>query len=173
MVSSIVFDSCKENLKPVVILAPNFQAPLTDDLTELKRRLEGLHAPVSVSFCSSVLYDPRFDGVRERNPFFTNTAPDCGSHEALIVGKKMIKGKCHVLLRNSWGSGFNRATRWWKCLCRDRKTGAFKDDCTAPLFNSGKLIVEGCWIDEESLAKNIFGMTSLGVPEASLPQQTK
>src|SRR5690606_35114876 len=100
-----------------------------------------------------------YKGITKRGGFFTSTtyAKDCGHHASLVVGKKIIGKQCHYLVRNTWGTGFNSGTKKWNCLCKDRKTGKFLDNCTASKHNNGKYTVEGCWINGKALAANIYG----------------
>lgn len=140
----------------------------------LEKKIGSIKSPVSVTYCSKFLYEPELVGVTRK----TKTTPEsyaanCGGHESLIVGKKKIGDQCHFLLRNSWGNGFSSSTENWKCLCKNKETGAMVDDCTNDTHNNGKFTVEGCWIGGDKLSKNLFGMTSLENPPAVKPAAKK
>lgn len=164
ILSELVLPECKDSLDSVNIPHPVYTDSHTDSVwvPHMQRKLSSLKAPISVSYCSRVLKEPDFDGVERKTAKTPETfADNCGGHESLIVGKKMIGESCHFLLRNSWGNGFSASTQKWKCLCKHRTTGEMVDDCTNETHNNGEYTVEGCWINGNQLSKNIFGMTSL------------
>lgn len=123
------------------------------NLQELQKQLVQRKTPVSISYCSQLLYDPNFSGGNRRD--------NCGIHASLIVGMKKDDNKCKLLLRNSWGSGFGTHTDNWKCMCRNRTSGELVDDCTASTHNNGMYIVEACWIDSEALGRNLDSLSYL------------
>jgi hypothetical protein len=125
-------------------------------ISTIQDKLESLKAPLSISYCSKVLKDPSFAGATTEK-----RTGDCGQHESIIVGKKIIGESCHFLLRNTWGTGFNTYTKGWKCLCKNRTSGALVDNCEATTHNTGEYTVEACWIDANKLSKNIIAITTL------------
>ncbi len=129
-----------------------------DSIAAISETITEGQAPVAVSYCSRVLYDPTHVGVRRGN---TSLASDCGLHESLIVGQRPAGASCEFLLRNSWGTNFGRHTQNAKCLCRHRRTGAFVDECTNATHNNGEYTVEACWIGAEALGANAVEMTWL------------
>jgi len=161
VVGSLVLNECKKITK-LNIPNPIREEPKKDEdyARILKARLNK-NAPVTISYCAKVLYDPKYDGLSDSFWSSRNTASECGRHESLIVGKKMVNNQCHFLLRNSWGAGFGSSTKSWKCLCKNKKTGAFLDNCERSKHNNGQYTVEGCWINESSLSKNTYGITYL------------
>lgn len=164
MLANLVLPVCNGALPKPKINPPKFFATEDDNLWSptMQQKLDQLKAPISISYCSQVLYDPGFDGIeRSTTNAESVKAENCGAHESLIVGKKKIGESCHFLLRNTWGSGFGKSTDNWKCLCKNKASGEMVDDCSESTHNNGEFIVEGCWIDSQSLGKNIFGMTSL------------
>lgn len=126
---------------------------------EIQKSLNRLQSPVALSYCSDVLKNPEFDvGKRSFMGGFKN---DCAVHISTIVGKKKIENSCHFLLRNTWGAGFGAHNEKFSCLCKDKETGAFVDDCRSETHNNGKYSVEGCWISEDLLAKNSWELSYL------------
>lgn len=122
------------------------------NLEELKKQLTNRATPISVNYCSEVLYKPSYSG---------GDRTSCGMHASLIVGMKKDENKCKLLLRNSWGTGFGTHTDNWKCLCKSRETGELVDDCTASTHNNGKYTVEACWIDSDALGRNLDSLSYL------------
>ncbi len=176
ILTDLVLPVCGSNLQKLNIPKPKYFTTEVD--TEwgptIERKLNTLKAPISVSYCSKVLYEPDFDGIERKTPTqASKNADNCGGHESLIVGKKKVGNSCQFLLRNSWGNGFSSSTEKWKCLCKNRETGAMVDDCSNDTHNNGKFTVEGCWIDGSKLSKNIFGMTSLENPAPAKPGAKK
>ena len=43
----------------------------------------------------------------------TRDPKTCGNHASIIIGKKKIGGKCHYLVRNTWGKDCSKYD--WKC----------------------------------------------------------
>jgi hypothetical protein len=58
----------------------------------------------------------------------------CGSHASIIIGMSNIGGKCHYLVRNTWG---DRCDYDWQCR-----------------FNAYKEAV-GIWVEESALINNL------------------
>ena len=141
-----------------------------DYASTLEKKIGTINSPVSVTYCSNMLYEPEYVGVTRKTKTTAESYDSkCGGHESIIVGKKKIGEACHFLLRNSWGSGFSSSTEKWKCLCRNRTTGEFVDDCSNETHNTGEYTIEGCWVNGAQLSKNMFGMTSLENTPASKP----
>lgn len=172
ILTDLVLPVCSKDLQKLTLPKLTYYRSDVDGeyATTLDKKLNSIKTPVSVTYCSKVLYEPEFVGVTRK----TQAKPEayngnCGGHESLIVGKKKVGETCHFLLRNSWGNGFSSSTEKWKCLCKNRATGEFVDDCTNATHNNGKFTVEGCWINSDQLAKNMFGMTSLENAAAPKP----
>lgn len=174
MLSSLILPVCNGAL-PQLNISPVKYFTTEDDAiwsSTLEKKLNDLKTPVSVSYCSKVLNEPDYDGI-ERATASTSLVTDekCGSHESIIVGKKKIGNSCHFLLRNSWGSGFGKSTDHWKCLCKNKASGAMVDDCTETTHNNGEYVVEGCWIESQALARNMNGITTLEKKPSTAPKK--
>lgn len=119
-------------------------------------------APVSITYCANILGNHSYIGLLPptKNSNIL-TKQDCGKHASLIVGRKKIGNQCHYLLRNSWGSAFNSASRNAKCVCRHKKTGQFVDDCEAKTHNNGQYTVDSCWIPSHTINQNMIKMDVL------------
>ncbi len=94
--------------------------------------------PIGIGYCSKVLENRNYEG-RIPDPDYDNqmvakNLEECGSHASIIIGMQNIQGKCHYLLRNSWGT---RCNYDWQCR-----------------FNAKNEAV-GILIDEDALIKNI------------------
>lgn len=175
MLAGLVLPVCNGVLPKPKVNPPKYFTTEVDSAwsPEMQKKLDK-KAPISISYCSKVLYEPEYDGIERKTATTASVnAEDCGGHESLIVGKKKIGESCHFLLRNSWGTGFGSSTEKWKCLCKNRATGEMVDDCEASTHNTGEYVVEGCWISSESLGKNIFGVTSLEKTPPKTPAKPK
>lgn len=161
---SLIFPACQLSKQKLSIPQAGVYSPnSTGEYPELLDDLLNIHsAPLSVSYCSSFLYNKNYAGVVSRSQNGDKVKDDCKAHESVLVGKKKVGDTCNFLLRNSWGSGFADWTNQWKCLCKHKKTGEFVDDCTSATHNNGQYTVEGCWVDENSLVQNIYQATVLG-----------
>lgn len=161
VIASLVINECKNVTKPNI---PNPIREKPDNDADygksLKTKLNS-KTPTVISYCANILKDPKYDGIESNRWTSRKLANECGGHESLIVGKKTINNQCHFLLRNSWGTGFNSSTKNWKCLCKNKKTGAFLDNCERSKHNNGQYTVEGCWISEAAISKNTYGITYL------------
>jgi hypothetical protein len=172
VLTDLVLPLCGKNLQPLKIPKLTYYQSNVDAeyATTLDKKLSAIKSPVSVTYCSNFLYEPDFVGVTRKTKTTKESYDEkCGGHESLIVGKKKVGESCQFLLRNSWGSGFGLATEKWKCLCKNRTSGEFVDDCSSSTHNNGEYTVEGCWVNGDVLSKNMFGMTSLENP---LPAKT-
>lgn len=126
----------------------------------LGHKLSTSPSPVSIAYCANVWKTPDFDGmevnlVGQRDVVKKN----CHYHESLVVGQKRLGDSCHYLVRNTWGSNWTAHNRNYSCVCRDRFTGAFSDDCRPDTHGNEKFTVEGCWIRGNDLARNIGQVT--------------
>lgn len=162
LISNLVLNDCQKGTQKISFSKPRFVLPKTDEEISptLNKSMDEFKSPISISYCAKALYDPTYDGL-ERTERSSGLKADCSPHDSLIVGKKKIEGQCHYLLRNTWGSGFHRSNKDRKCLCKNRKTGEYIDDCIESTHNNGDNIVEGCWVNEEIFSKNSFGITHL------------
>ncbi len=164
VLSNLVLSNCQSNPQNISTSSPRFIFPKTDDEVSpaLDKVLNDHKSPIAISYCAQALYESSYVGItRTSKSPYVDLKSDCSPHDSLIVGKKKIEGQCHYLLRNTWGSGFHHSNKDRKCLCKNRKTGEFIDDCEEGLYNNGDNIVEGCWVSEELFSKNSFGITHL------------
>lgn len=130
---------------------------------EISHYLDSSRAPIGINYCSNIFEEPKYEGVFNnflRGSVFSQKK-DCQSHVSIIVGKKKINNSCLYLIRNSWGSNWDKDNQKWKCLCKNKKTSEFIDDCTFEKHNGPKYSVEGCWLPSEILQKNVFSLTEM------------
>lgn len=126
----------------------------------LSTKLSTAPSPVSIAYCANVWKTPEFDGIDlnsrgERDIVRKN----CEYHESLVVGQKLVGNSCHFLVRNTWGTNWTAHNRNFRCVCRDRVTGEFADDCRAESHGNDRYTVEGCWLRGNDLARNIGQLT--------------
>lgn len=169
-ISSLIMPACMTSKSSISI--PKIRSVYSSGteeeiLREISNKMDKLDAPVALTYCSKFLHTPTHDGVVQRftaKLFGTNKAPtlapDCEPHVSVVAGKKQVGNSCQILIRNSWGSNFSDWTMGRKCLCKNKQTGAFLDDCTIA-DNNGQYTVEGCWIDEDQIKKNSLVMITL------------
>jgi hypothetical protein len=112
--------------------------------TKLKTILNEKKGPVAISLCKSALSDPQYK---------KQSWDDCDLHSVVVAGKKKIGNTCHFLVRDSKGTRFNKYSKPWKCLCKN-KAGQFIDDCTRENNNLPGVTVEGCWVSEDVITRN-------------------
>jgi hypothetical protein len=152
---SVLLTACSNNRSepqiPVAILEGGTGEEM---INSLSARLSE-NRPVSINYCMNFWRFPRFIQATK------NGQTSCSKHESIVVGKKMIGGSCHYLIRNSWGNGFDLGAENYTCVCRHRQTGAMVEECRASTHNDGHYSVEGCWINSRILTPNISGITYL------------
>ncbi len=140
----------------------NYQTLNEDKAYEkfLSEKLSKAPSPVSIAYCANVWKTPDFDGI-EVNLLGQRDVvrKSCEYHESLVVGQKKLGNACHYLVRNTWGSNWTSHNRDYNCVCRDRVTGEFSDDCRPDTHANDKFTVEGCWIRGNDLARNIGQVT--------------
>lgn len=99
--------------------------------------------PIAVGYCGDLLtngknyrgYKSNFFGLTSTDVF------DCGLHESLVIGRKMIGGKCYFKIRNSWG-----------------KNGSYHKDWSGLKEHSRDGNV---WLDADALTENMGSMSYL------------
>ncbi|MFL5785598.1 MAG: hypothetical protein ACJ76H_13360, partial [Bacteriovoracaceae bacterium] len=158
MFTRILGDSCKSSqLRHFNIPAP-VRTVIRDDALAaptINSLLE--RGPMTMGYCSQIWYDNRtYDGF-DRNSY--TAIPGCRPHSSLIVGRKMIGGSCHSLVRNSWGTGWGAWNEDHLCICRDKRTREWVDQCNPRLHSSDRYTVEACYIDQATLSVNVFDVT--------------
>ena len=118
-------------------------------------------SPLSTGFCSSVLYDTQYRGLKGNiwasiggRGANGNLDSNCGSHEAVISARKNFNGVCKYMIRNSWGSLWHPSGIDCACIEDD---GTYEDVC---LSKFPKEFV-GCWYRRSDLIPNILEASSL------------
>lgn len=145
------------NVRLPAVVRKNFQQ-LPDDesfekfmLNQLDKRAE----PFSIAYCSRVWKEPDYDGIDVTTSGIRDSLKkDCDYHESLVVGKKLVNNSCHLLVRNTWGNHWRKENRQWRCLCKEKLTGQFVDDCDPETHSDDQFSVEACWIPSEKLGRN-------------------
>jgi hypothetical protein len=125
----------------VVVRADNKDA-LSDFIRNLIREKNA--QPVGIGYCSKILekknYLGRFPDPKNDMQMIAKDNEECGSHASIVIGMKNIEGKCHYLVRNTWGT---KCDYDWTCR-----------------FNSDQEAV-GIWVEENALLNNLGGITYL------------
>lgn len=111
--------------------------------------------PLAIRFCGNVLYNDKFDGIE--NVDRIKASKKCYRHASLLVGTREKAGKCEYLLKNTWGSSWEKWTKERSCFCQNKKTSEYIEDCKKETHPESDYTVLACWIAEDKLAKNIYG----------------
>ena len=131
-----------EVMLPSVIIGDNLEEGEKAIKQDIHKRLNSKNPqPIGMGFCSSSLTQSNYVGVLSRNitkaalsfgllEKYPKIKDDCNLHGSIIIGRKEIAGKCHFLVRNTWGT---------TCF-------SYKWPC-----ENGNV-----WVDEDVLSKNIF-----------------
>jgi hypothetical protein len=164
MVARLLDPACRERTPLEISTVRKYNySDLPDDWafeSFLRKRLAQTPTPISIAYCSKVWKDPDYDGI-DLTYFGKRDAlkKDCDYHESLVVGRKVRGDACHLLVRNTWGDRWNAGNRRWQCLCRERATGRFIDDCAEASHPDARYAVEACWIPARTLARNVGVVT--------------
>lgn len=151
--------SPKKNLVP----PPTFFSPKKNVEVEqsLIKTLSN-NKPVGIGYCARIWWEPKTKNILTRAPKLTFwNEKQCGTHASVVVGMKPLGNKCQFLVRNSWGNGFSDGNSQYKCLCKNKKTKAYVDDCTKKTHSNKDYSVEGCWVSGEALSTNVMSTTSI------------
>ena len=151
-----LFKDCLQE-KNIYKLSKNIPDPKSIAIREgnlegMKKHLRSLlnernAQPIGVGYCSEFLKKKRYVGtkVHENKNYggqmVTRDPNSCGNHASIIIGKKKINGRCHYLLRNTWGKDCSKYD--WKCETIGKNEGM------------------GIWVDEKALFQNLLSMTYL------------
>lgn len=127
--------------------------------SDILKHLDKKNSPVEVTYCSNFWKDPTYSG-RISVPEL-DFKSDCFQHSSLVVGKRELNNSCQVLIRNTWGNGWNKENEKWTCLCKHKSTGKYVDNCTMSTHNNGQYSVEACWVGEALLNNNSFSSVIL------------
>lgn len=100
--------------------------------------------PIGIGYCAEVLENRSYMGMTPDPNFnmqmIAKDEEKCGNHASIIIGMSKIGGKCHYLIRNTWGK---RCDYDWPCR-----------------FNANKEAV-GIWVEESALINNLGDLTYL------------
>lgn len=130
----------------------------------------GSNTPLSISYCANIWTKAEFEGISfNEKGLRDRLQKDCHYHESLVVGRKLMGDSCHLLIRNTWGTNWRKSNKNWSCLCQDKATGEFRDDCR--FENNKDLEVIACWLPAATVAKNTGVITFLE-RESSPPQNS-
>ncbi len=116
------------------------------------KHLDQKNSPVEVSYCANFWQEPSYQGRLSSSTL--DLKSDCFMHSSLVVGKRMMNNSCQVLIRNTWGNGWNKTNEKWNCVCKHKSTGKFEDNCSYSTHNNGQYSVEACWVGEDLLNNN-------------------
>ena len=104
--------------------------------------------PIGLGYCSTFLKDKNYVRTKvHADPSYggqivNRDGKSCGGHASIIMGKKEIGGKCHYLIRNSWGTSCDSYD--WTCK-----------------YNAKKEAV-GIYVSEDALFRNVINFHYLG-----------
>lgn len=95
--------------------------------------------PIGVGYCGKLLNEGKdYQGFKPGFAGFTSiNVKDCGLHESVVIGRKIIDGKCHFKIRNSWGKFVDYHPDW-----RNNYDG-------------------NVWVDEDTLTSNMGSISYL------------
>lgn len=169
VISKILSPICEQRSRVSVPKVQKFNfSQLPDDQAFEKFLIERIGknpSPYSIAYCSKVWKDSSYDGIELT--FFgkrDSLKKDCDYHESIVVGRKPSGNSCNLLVRNTWGTQWKSGNKNWKCLCREKSTGAWVDDCESGTHPDEKYSVEACWIPAEKLARNVGVITFMETP---------
>jgi hypothetical protein len=129
-----------------IFLGPSNQKSMKDSI---KQQLNMPNPqPLGIAYCAMVFFDPKLIGIEldpTQDQYIVKNENLCGPHGSIIIGKKEIKGVCHFLIRNTWGTGCNSYS--WPCE-KNRKGEA-----------------TGIWLSEDALINNLLSIGTLPEPD--------
>lgn len=155
----------------IVVERLNFRVLADDNSYEffLKQKLQELKKPISITYCSNIWRLNEYDGIDQNEKGIRDRLKkDCHYHESTVVGKKIINGQCHFLVKNSWGTNWTRDNERYLCTCRKKDTKEIIDNCNT--HKNKDLEVLACWIPARGLARNIGALTIINsISRSSYP----
>lgn len=154
--------SARLSVKLPPALRYNYKQLPDDDSTVrfLSRRLSEMKSPISIAYCSNVWKDPEYHGILPNSRGIRDRVRSgCDYHESLIVGKKEFGGSCHFLVRNTWGNNWTKDNERWKCVCRNKTTNEYIEECHPDSHLASDYSIEACWLPGTTLKKNIGQVT--------------
>jgi hypothetical protein len=156
----IFADQCsKNNLQHYKMPKAVFHLVMADEDAPAKLALLR-NGPITIGYCATAWEHPEYEG--QASPRSDKDADkDCGNHASVVVGRKMIGNTCNYLVRNSYGTGWGDWNENRKCICRNRVTLAWVDECTVDKQSSAEYTVEACYMSKKQLERNLTGVTTL------------
>ncbi len=110
--------------------------------------------PFTMAYCSNTWTDMNYNMNR------SDPGDICGMHSSMVVGRKKIGSNCFALVRNSWGTGWGSWNENEICLCKNKDSGEWVDNCRAETHNDGNHTVEACYIGMNRLSHNVQDITT-------------
>lgn len=169
VVEKILMSGCEDRSRVVLPAVQKYNySQLPEDKDFEKFLIQNIHknsVPYSIAYCSKVWKDPTYDGIELT--FFgkrDSLRKDCEYHESIIVGRKPSGSSCNLLVRNTWGTEWRSGNKKWKCLCREKSTGTWIDDCDSSTHPDELYSVEACWIPSDKIARNVGVITVMETP---------
>jgi hypothetical protein len=135
----------------------NFEQLASDEAFHnmLVSKIRQIKSPLSIAYCSNVWKDADYKGIGLTwKGVRDSLKDDCHYHESLVVGRKKIGGSCHLLIRNTWGTRWTADNKNWKCVCRNKKSGDYADECRPETHPDSDYSVEACWLPSDKIASN-------------------
>lgn len=159
MLASLLSSNCQAKRPLTIPKAHKFNfEQLPDDqafTSMLETKIDSLKSPISIAYCANVWKDAEYRGIGLNwKGVRDSLKKDCHYHESLVVGRKKLGGSCNLLVRNTWGTNWTADNKNWKCVCRNKSTGAYVDECSAQTHPDSEYSVEGCWLPSDRLARN-------------------
>jgi hypothetical protein len=154
----LLADTCPpSDLRRYNIPAPvNHEIPIDVAAAKAKLNQNITNGPHAIGYCA-IAWEKK-NGLNSQGV----ANDDCGAHSSLAVGRKMIDGYCHTLVRNTWGTGWGDWNQNSVCVCRNKRTGEWVDGCNYYLHTEDEYTVEACYIGQNLLSRNLFSITTLG-----------
>lgn len=167
-INKLLNDACpvpqRQKLKLPTVAKYNFKNLPDDKAFEnfLKLQLGRTPSPISITYCSNIWKNPDYAGIKLNDLNLRDRlARDCHYHESLVVGQKMVGNSCNFLIRNTWGSRWSADNKNWNCLCKNKLTQEFSDDCRPETHPDSLFEVQACWLPGEKIARNTGQITFL------------
>lgn len=139
----------------------NVKSPKSFDGTKQTQRMINtlLNAqnpqPIGVGFCSQALSSDSWTLNLQTMAEKSWANEKCAGHAALIVGKRMLNGRCEYLVRNSWGTSCMKYKKnYTEQTPRILKAAAPEREC---IEGTGQI-----WIPADTLIKNTVEIWGLG-----------
>ncbi|MGE3609241.1 MAG: hypothetical protein AB7I27_06600 [Bacteriovoracaceae bacterium] len=134
---------------------------------EINSYLTQTHEPIGINYCTNFWQTPNYQGYLNNK-----LSKDCLMHASIIVGQKEVNQQCQYLIRDTAGSEWNDNNSQWKCLCKNKVTSEFVDDCTHETHSNLLYRVEACWVPEKIINNNTHSLTKFKT-SSPVPENTE